>query len=61
MRAFCAELERLNTTLPPDERHSLRSTLVRVHDEVTPLADALHWDALRCLGLELNELAPQLD
>ena len=60
-RAFCDEIKLMNTTLPPAERHRLRSALVMVHDEVTPLADALHWDALRCLGLELNELAPQLE
>ena len=32
-----------------------------VHDEVMPLGDALNWAALRCLCLELNELAPQLE
>ena len=61
VRAFCDEIKLMSTTLAPAERHRLRSALVLAHDEVTPLADALHWDALRCLGLELNELAPQLE
>ena len=60
-RAFCDEIKLLSTTLAPAERHRLRSALTLAHDEVTPLAAALRWDALRCLGLELNELAPQLE
>ena len=61
VRACCDEIKLLSTTLAPAERRRLRSALMMAHDEVTPLADALHWDALRCLGLELNELAPQLE
>lgn len=61
VRALCSEIWELNTTLAPDERPRLRMVLTMIHDEVTPFADALNWDALRCLGLELNELAPQLE
>ena len=61
VRALRDEIWELSTALAPDERHRLRTALTLIHDEVTPLADALSWDALRCLGLELNELAPQLE
>ena len=61
VRALRDEIWELSTTLAPDERHRLRTALTLLHDEVTPLADALNWDALRCLGLELNELALQLE
>ena len=61
VRALRDEIWELSTTLAPDERHRLRTALTLLHDEVTSLADALSWDALRCLGLELNELAPQLE
>ena len=61
VRTLCDEIKLLSTTLAPDERQHLRSALVMAHAEVAPLADALQWDALRCLGWELNELAPQLE
>ena len=61
VRTLCDEIKLLSTTLTPDERQHLRSALVMAHVEVAPLADALQWDALRCLGWELNELAPQLE
>ena len=59
VRALRSELWELSTTLAPDERQRLRMVVAMVHDEVMPLGNALNWAALRCLGLELNELAPQ--